>query len=792
VKRFLIAIFCLAIAIYPAFSETQEVYPRIALVLSGGIVTRGLSEIGVIKALEEEHIPIAYVAGTSMGAVLGSLLAQGYTASEIEQIAKSIDWMQAFVQSSDYKNLLFGEKEKYGKYLLSLDLQGLKPVIPSSLVNEQKPSLLFTEISIRALNIRDFDRLKIPFRANATDLETGGEVALSSGYLPRVLQASAAVPMMLPPVEIEGKLLIDGGAVNNLPVNLVKGFHPDIVVAVNLGMELRKKEELNSIISIMSQNLAFLQKENTERNRKQADILIEPDVSRYSFADFGRIVEIIEIGYQAARQKMPALKQLIAKKIKAAANQSRLETKSHRGIIIIKNIYINGNTVYPQLVLPSLISSEVGAPFEAEKAERDRVAIWHKYYFDGYKLAEAAVSFESRAGDLKFTVAEGKIGVVRFTGRENFSEVFLKDKIRYQPVFNMQNVSENIDRLYSTGYFDRVGFTVMPAAGGYVLEYQLKEKNYNSLALGLRYDTYQNLSLLADLNLVFSRSQNFQQMVSLKIGNEYNYQFVTEFWPKRFGQNLLGEFAFFYFLKNQDLYTGSQLNSTFHYLSRGLRLGGKINIEPLGQIATGIESYSVSYERIFSLLADENITKLYIRTKVDFLDEPLFPKQGVAAQFEYQQALPVLGDNYDFSKAKMDLAAYLPLPWQHVVFAKGKVYLGKGQVPLSENYRLGGEENLVGFGRDQFIGKDLLQVRLGYRLPLRAPSPASGLIEGVYLSLLQDYGMTANRVNDLDLARGNAGYGAEFQFNTLLGLAARLNIGFGQGSAIFFAVGNEF
>ncbi|MBU1867532.1 MAG: patatin-like phospholipase family protein, partial [Candidatus Margulisbacteria bacterium] len=119
--------------------------PRIALVLSGGIATRGLSEIGVIKALEEENIPISYVVGTSMGAVLGSLVAQGYTADEIKQIAKSIDWLQAFVQYTDYKNLLFGEKEKYGKYLFRVDLNGLRPIIPDSLVNGQKPALIFSE-----------------------------------------------------------------------------------------------------------------------------------------------------------------------------------------------------------------------------------------------------------------------------------------------------------------------------------------------------------------------------------------------------------------------------------------------------------------------------------------------------------------------------------------------------------------------------------------------------------------------------------------------------------------------
>lgn len=769
-----------------ALTEKSSEKPRIALVLSGGIVTRGLAEIGVIKALEEENIPISYVAGTSMGSVLGSLLAQGYTADEIKEIARSIDWMQAFLQTADYRNLLSGEKEKYGKYILRIELEGFKPVIPKSLVDEQKPALLFTEISIRSLNVTDFNKLKIPFRANATDLENGKEVVFSSGYLPKVLQASAAVPMMLAPVEIDGKLLVDGGAVNNLPVNLVKEFKPDIIVAVNLGAELRSKEELNSFLAILSQNLSFLQKESADRNRKLADILIEPDIAAYSFSDFSKIDEIVDVGYRAAKEKMPELKRLIAlkgKKLPAARIKER-ETR------VIESVYINGGTVYPKNVLPEIISSEAGKVFDPDLMESDRKAIWRKYFFDGYKLAEVHATFEAETGRLKFKIDEGNIEEIRFVGRENMSRVFLEDKISRIRIFNVRKVMEDIDRLYATGYFESVNYTIDSGQNGHVLAYTLKEKHHHSLALGIRYDTYQNLSLLADLTLNFARAQNFQQTVSLKIGNEYNYQYVAEFWPGRFGQNLLGEFGLFYSNKIQDIYTGGSLSSNFHYLTKGMRLSTKVNIEPLGRVSSGIEFNEVTYERIFSLLPTERIARLFLKTKLDFLDAPIFPSSGAAVRVEYTQGITALGGNYDFSKSRIDLEGYLPLPRRHVAFVKNKIYLGRGNVPFSERYRLGGADSLVGFGRDQFIGKDLLQLRLGYRLPLTIPS--AGLLEGVYLSLIQDFGVVASSFDDLKKNEMNAGYGAELQFNTLLGLAARLNLGYGQGFNLFFSIGNEF
>ena len=785
-KKGFILILCLFCLASTAISATSESYPRIALVLSGGIVTRGLSEIGVIKALEEEHIPISYVAGTSMGSVLGSLLAQGYSAAEIEDIARSIDWIQAFVQSSDYKNLLLGEKEKFGKYSLRMEMEGMRPIVPRSLVNEQRPAFLFTEISIRALNITDFNKFKIPFRANATDLETGKEKVFSGGYLPKVLEASAAVPMMLSPVEIDGHLYVDGGAVDNLPVELVKEFKPDIIIAVNLGADLRKKEELNSLFSVLSQNLSFLQKESAEKHRRQADILIEPDISKYSFADFGKIEEIIDLGYQAAKQKMPELKKMIAQK---GGVLMAPERKTATGQLV-RNIYINGNTLYPKIVLAELVSSETNVPYDPKKAASDRQRIWQKYFFDGYKLAEVEVSFEAGNGKLCFTVREGAVEETRFSGAQNFSDFFLRDKIRALKIFNIKVVSDNVDLLYSTGFFENVGFTLLPGEKGTVLVYTLKEKNHNSVAIGLRYDTYQQLSLLSDLNLNFSKGQNFQQTISAKIGNEYNFQLITGFWPRRFGQNLLGEFSLFYFNKSQDLYSGSNLDYTFHYLTKGARLGVKLNIEPLGRISSGIDFSEVYYEKIFSLLPNESITKLFLKTRLDFLDEPIFPSSGVAANFEYYQGLNALAGNFDFSKMKVDLEGYLPLPWQQVIFAKSKLYLGRGNVPLSERFRLGGEENLVGYGRDQFIGKDVAQLRLGCRLPLSLPE--SGLVEGVYLSLFQDLGIATSDINDLKNGQWNAGYGAEMQFNTILGLASKLSLGFGQKTALFFSIGNEF
>jgi predicted acylesterase/phospholipase RssA len=771
----------------PVAAKEIEKSPKIALVLSGGIVTRGLSEIGVIKALEEENIPIDYVAGTSMGAVLGSLLAQGYSADEIEMIAKSIDWRAAFAQMYDYENLLFGEKEKFGKYLLSLELDGFKPVIPRGLVSSQKPALLFTEISLKGLSIREFNDFKIPFRANAVDIETGEEVVFSSGYLPKVLRASSAVPVMMEPVEIEGRLLVDGGAINNLPVNLVAEFEPDVIIAVNLGMGLKAKEEINSFLSVLSQSLALPQKETVGRHRLLADVLIEPDISAYSFTDFEKIDEIIEVGYKSAKAKIPEIRKLVAEMGKTLP---AVGPQAGKRKVSIKKISFLGNTIYPEADLRRLIASAQAENYNENTAKLDKRLIWRKYFLDGYKLAEIDYLFDAQSGELIFRINEGQIEMVQVTGREHISDVFLKDKIRALNVFNAQNVASNVDRLYSTGYFESVDFSVIPGKKGWALEYNLKEKQRNSLAVGLRYDTYQQLSLLTDLTIKYFKSQNFNQTLSLKIGNEFNAQLISEFWPKHFAHNLQGEVTLFYEKRAQDLYQGSQVVSSFYYLPKGLRIAGKANLDPFGQISSGVIFSNVNYENIFSFFPDENVAKTFIRTEIDTLDDPISPKSGFAARAEYQQAGLMLGGQFDFSKALADLSIYTSLPNRHVVFTKGHLQLGRGDVPLSESYRLGGADNLMGFGRGRYVGKHAAALRLGYRIPLYFSE--TNFIESVYCSLIQDFGMSAVKIDDLSTDKMVSGYGCELQVGTVLGLSSRLSLGFGQQTFLYFAIGNQF
>ena len=218
---------CLASALPAAFAQeaAPAARPRIGLVLSGG-GARGGAELGIIKALEELHVPVDVVAGTSIGAAIGGLYASGMSVLEIEEFVRGIDWDAAFLNQTPRRLESFRRKREDDLFLLQtrpgLDEEGF--ALPIGVVQGQVIDTIMARVTLPVAHVRDFDELAIPFRAVAGDLETGEAVILGDGNLARAIRASMAVPAVLTPVEIDGRLLVDGGIALNLPVGVAKSM----------------------------------------------------------------------------------------------------------------------------------------------------------------------------------------------------------------------------------------------------------------------------------------------------------------------------------------------------------------------------------------------------------------------------------------------------------------------------------------------------------------------------------------------------------------------------------------
>ncbi|MDH4161622.1 MAG: patatin-like phospholipase family protein [Nitrospirota bacterium] len=289
--------------------------PRIGLALAGG-GAKAAASLGVLNLLRSEGIAVDAIAGTSMGAIIGGFAAAGYSPVEIERIFTENDWNDLFTDTPPRVFLTQDRKDAGSRHLLQFSFIGGRFVAPPGLTAGQKlTDLLMTHTLAPSLQAGlDFDRLSIPFRAVAADLETGDARAIGKGLLHDAIRASSAIPGLFPPVEIHGKLMVDGGLVNNLPVDVVRSLGADIVIAVDASSPLERRERLTSLVEVMGQSISIPVRKETERQAKLADILISPVTEGFSFTDFDRMDAIMRRGEEAARAPLPMIKEILAAK----------------------------------------------------------------------------------------------------------------------------------------------------------------------------------------------------------------------------------------------------------------------------------------------------------------------------------------------------------------------------------------------------------------------------------------------------------------------------------------------
>ncbi len=285
--------------------------PRICLVLSGG-GARGMAHIGVLKILEDLKIPIDCIAGTSMGAIVGGLYASGMTAADIDATMRSLDWQEAFRDAPPRRDLAFRRKQDDRNFLvrLPLGLQHRKILLPKGFIQGQKLQETLRQLTLPFSSTTDFDLLPTPFRAVATDLETGTAVVMDKGDLAIAMRASMSAPGVFAPVELNGRLLVDGGLAENLPVNVARAMHADILIVSDVSFPLQQRAALDSAISISNQMLAILVRKDSDRQRASLspqDILIEPNLGSAPATDFASPSAVIAHGEEAARAAIAKL-----------------------------------------------------------------------------------------------------------------------------------------------------------------------------------------------------------------------------------------------------------------------------------------------------------------------------------------------------------------------------------------------------------------------------------------------------------------------------------------------------
>lgn len=372
-------------------SESRPQRPRIGLVLSGG-GARGLAHVGVLKVLERERIPIDLIAGTSMGAIVGGLYATGMDATKLEEELLKVKWNEIF--ASRVERPLLPQRRKDLDFQLSPALEfGMRDGelrAPLGALSGQGLETLLRRYSLPALAVRDFSRLPIPFRAVATDMETGQPVILDSGDLALALRSSMSVPGVFAPTEANGRILGDGGLVDNLPIDVARQMGADIVIAVNIGTPLSGREALSSLGGLTSQMVSILTEQNVQRSLamlSDVDVLITPTLGQLSSGDFNRTREFIDQGEAGVRPALTKLSGLALSPEDYAAWKASLGSLSRPPTTIA---FIRFETT--QVTNPERLADQLelapGQLFDQEKAERDarRLAASGDYSRSDFRL----------------------------------------------------------------------------------------------------------------------------------------------------------------------------------------------------------------------------------------------------------------------------------------------------------------------------------------------------------------------------------------------------------------------
>ena len=642
----------------PLAAQPDDGRISIGLVLSGG-GARGGAHVGVLKALEELGVPIDYVAGTSMGAIIGGFYAAGYSPQEIEQIMYEMDWDRALSDNPERRDRTMRKKEVEAEFLIPYRLGYNNGRFQAALgaIQGQHLDQVFQRILQPVAPPYSFDALPIPFRAVATDLVTGEEVVLSSGSLADALRASMSVPGVFAPVRIDDHILVDGGMSNNLPVSVVREMGADVVIAVDISSQLLTEEQLTSVLSVTEQLTNFLTRRTTQQQIESlgpADVLIVPSLGDFSAADFEQARDIVPLGYQATMEQQVMLAAMTETALgRGAGMQQRLVGSPDRepGEYVVNFIDIHNDSVLSDEIIRSRLAVQPGQYLDLDALDRsvDRI-----YSLD---------VFESVTYDLVENGA-GEGGLLITADARKWGPNYLQFGLELSNDF-----SGNSDFKIGAGYTRNA----LNSLGG-----ELRVIASMGREDELRFDFYQPIDLGANWfvspQIGWKRKNYGLWFDDLRVAEYEVSGWATEFGIGRnFGTTDQLRLDYEYGRARAELITGTPLPET----------GGRVDIGEL----------RLSYRR-------------------DSLDSLYFPTSGMAHDLYYRYADDSLGASADFQQVSG--AGTLAGSWGRNTVSLNYMlgYSFDDEAPLERWFQLGGFGRLSGLAPDQLSGRQAVLANL--------------------------------------------------------------------------------
>jgi len=500
---------------------------KVGLVLSGG-GAKGFAHVGVLKVLEKAGIRIDYIAGTSMGAIVGGLYASGYNADQLDSILHAHDFIELFQDNVPRKLSSFYQKENLNKYAVSLPIKKKRLGFPSAVTDGQNVFNLFSELTRHVHTVTDFENLPIPFFCIATNLENGEEVVLDHGFLPQAIRASGTFPGLLTPIEIEGKTLVDGGIVDNYPIEKLLAKGVDYVIGVDVQGKLHPVDEVNSLPKVMRQIVGFQMYKNIDEKIKLTDVYIKPDISEFDDFSFMSKSEIVEAGVKAADEKFEKLLE-IASKQKKKISYPGVALHLSDSDFTIKAIDFTGNVHYTEKYLLKKLGFDVGSTINTQKFTEGINALTATQNFRSvqYRMIPTQggmkIEFNILEEDVSSYIQLGihyddlyKTGVlVNFTSKH----LFFKNDFLSTDFVVGDNFRYNIDYILDNGF--NWSFGINSRYNSFAMEvYASFDEDYEdgSDTYGLKLPVTYN-----DFSTQFFFQTTFKNKMALRLGAEHKF-----------------------------------------------------------------------------------------------------------------------------------------------------------------------------------------------------------------------------------------------------------------------------
>lgn len=360
----LLALFSTSIVLGQELVVPKDV--KVGLVLSGG-GAKGLAHVGVIKIIEEAGVKVDYITGTSMGAFVGALYASGYSAKELDSIFTYTDLGNLIQDNLPRSAKTFYEKDDSERYAITLPFNNFKISVPSAYSGGQNIYNELVRLLYHVKDIEDFKKLPKPFVCVATNVETGKEVILDKGYLPEAVLASGTLPSLFEPTSINGDILVDGGVVNNYPIDQLKALGADVIIGVDVQHGLSGRDELLSATEVLLQISNYGAAKDMRRKSEETDIYIKPDIAGYSVLDFGKGEAIMKTGEDAAIKKFSELKTIAFNQLprKKAVHKTTLQDT-----LIVSRLIVDGTSNYSRGYVKGKLRFSIGEEITFDKLQQ--------------------------------------------------------------------------------------------------------------------------------------------------------------------------------------------------------------------------------------------------------------------------------------------------------------------------------------------------------------------------------------------------------------------------------------